>query len=230
MAAASNGSLGRLCRPASSRIVNHGGHSHTSVARITAKALQRCTIQGWPSKPSPSRTTLTIPNWSLNIQRSMMAAITGATMSGRSSMKRSCSLNLMPACCPILPPLRLPWIVYNIAHNTMPRQSSSASVKRALARAPGRRPSGTSVGAISARVEEDIVLGRLQPREHLVEQDLADRFGTHRAAVRQALFDLDKKGLIERVPNRGALVRDLSPDDVQQIYAVREELASMPPP
>ncbi len=109
----------------------------------------------------------------------------------------------------------------------MPRQSSSASVKRALARAPGRRPSGTSVGAISARVEEDIVLGRLQPREHLVEQDLADRFGTHRAAVRQALFDLDKKGLIERVPNRGALVRDLSPDDVRQIYAVREELESM---
>jgi DNA-binding GntR family transcriptional regulator len=83
------------------------------------------------------------------------------------------------------------------------------------------------IGAISAQLEEDIVLGRLQPREHLVEQDLADRFGTHRAAVRQALFDLDKKGLIKRVPNRGALVRDLSPDDVRQIYAVREELESM---
>ena len=71
------------------------------------------------------------------------------------------------------------------------------------------------------------MLGRLQPRERLIEQDLADRFETHRAAVRQALFDLDKKGLIVRVPNRGALVRDLSPDDVRQIYAVREELELM---
>lgn len=109
----------------------------------------------------------------------------------------------------------------------MPRKSSPALVKRAPARAPGRLRSGAGVGAISARIEEDIVLGRLQPRERLVEQDLADRFGTHRAAVRQALFDLDKKGLVERVPNRGALVRDLSPDDVRQIYAVREELESM---
>lgn len=109
----------------------------------------------------------------------------------------------------------------------MPRQSTSASVKHALARAHGRRPSGVGVDAIAARLEEDIVLGRLQPRERLIEQDLANRFGTHRAAVRQALFDLDKKGLIERVPNRGALVRDLTPEEVSQIYAVREKLELM---
>jgi DNA-binding GntR family transcriptional regulator len=105
----------------------------------------------------------------------------------------------------------------------MPRKTSSVSTKRTSPRAPDLGPSG----AIAVRLEEDIVLGRLQPRERLVEQDLANRFGTHRAAVRQALFDLDKKGLIERVPNRGALVRDLSPDEVRQIYAVREELEAM---
>src|SRR6266851_10165622 len=109
----------------------------------------------------------------------------------------------------------------------MRRLGSSASIKHAPAGRPKRLPSSAGVGAISAQLEEDIVLGRLQPREHLVEQDLANRFGTHRAAVRQALFDLDKKGLIQRVPNRGALIRDLSPDDVRQIYAVREELESM---
>lgn len=105
----------------------------------------------------------------------------------------------------------------------MVRTSAATSLKPAL----GHRPSAARAGTIAAQLEEDIVLGRLQPRERLVEQDLADRFDTHRAAVRQALFDLDKKGLIERVPNRGALVRDLSPDDVRQIYAVREELESM---
>src|SRR5258708_31857037 len=105
----------------------------------------------------------------------------------------------------------------------MGRAVPSASLKPASA----RRSSGARASTITAELEEDIVLGRLQPRERLVEQDLADRFGTHRAAVRQALFDLDKKGLIERVPNRRALVRHLSPHDVRQIYAVRAELESL---
>jgi DNA-binding GntR family transcriptional regulator len=105
----------------------------------------------------------------------------------------------------------------------MARAALSASPKPT----PGRRPAAARASTIAGQLEEDIVLGRLRPRERLVEQDLADRFGTHRAAVRQALFDLDTKGLIEHVPNRGASVRDLSPDEVRQIYAVREELESM---
>src|SRR5258708_16196425 len=96
----------------------------------------------------------------------------------------------------------------------MPRISSPALVRRATARTPKRLPSDAGVSVISARLEEDIVLGRLQPRERLVEQDLADRFGTHRAAVRQALFDLDKTGLIERSPHCRALLLHLSPNDV----------------
>ena len=99
----------------------------------------------------------------------------------------------------------------------MPRVSTSSSVKGPSVRPPGHPSSRAGVSAIAAQLEEDIVLGRLQPRERLIEQDLAIRFETHRAAVRQALFDLDKKGLIVRVPNRGALVRDLSPDEVRQI-------------
>src|SRR5258708_37944469 len=132
-------------------------------------------------------------------------------LSGRSSSST-------PACCAIFSSFGLLRIVYNIAHNTMPRISSPALVRRATARTPKRLPFDAGVSVISARLEEDIVLGRLQPRERLVEQDLADRFGTHRAAVRQALFDLDKKGLINRVPNAGALVRSLSPHPVPRTY------------
>ena len=49
-------------------------------------ALQRCTSQGCPSRPIASSTTLTMPNWSLKIQRIMIAATTGATISGTSSI------------------------------------------------------------------------------------------------------------------------------------------------
>jgi DNA-binding GntR family transcriptional regulator len=80
---------------------------------------------------------------------------------------------------------------------------------------------------IATRLEEDIVLGRLHPRERLVEQDLCDRFETHRGDVRLALFELGKKGIVQRIPNRGAVVRDLTPKEVTQIYAVREELEVM---
>src|SRR5882757_4998628 len=85
-----------------------------------------------------------------------------------------------------------------------------------------------SVSDVIARtLEEDIVLGRRHPREHLVEQDLCERFNTHRGDVRLALFEPEKKGIIQRIPNRGAIVRDLTPKEVREIYAVGEELEVM---
>lgn len=89
---------------------------------------------------------------------------------------------------------------------------------------PAREPAAI---VIAKRIEEDIVLGRRQPRERLVEQDLCDLFQTHRGDVRLALFELEKKGLVERIPNRGAMVRGLTPREVKEIYAVREELEVM---
>jgi DNA-binding GntR family transcriptional regulator len=80
---------------------------------------------------------------------------------------------------------------------------------------------------IATSLEEDIVLGRRHPRERLIEQELCDRFNTHRGDVRLALFELEKKGVIQRIPNRGAAVRDLTPKEVTEIYAVREELEVM---
>jgi DNA-binding GntR family transcriptional regulator len=90
-----------------------------------------------------------------------------------------------------------------------------------------RRQERGMADKIATRLEEDIVLGRRHPRERLVEQDLCDRFSTHRADVRLALFELEKKGIVQRIPNRGAIVRDLTPKEVREIYAVREQLEVM---
>src|SRR5260370_34299539 len=88
-----------------------------------------------------------------------------------------------------------------------------------------------SVSDVIARsLEEDIVLGRRHPREHLVEQDLCERFNTHRGDVRLALFELEKKGIIRRIPNRGAIVRDLTPKEGRQTYPVPEQPDVMPIP
>jgi DNA-binding GntR family transcriptional regulator len=77
---------------------------------------------------------------------------------------------------------------------------------------------------IVAALQEDIVLGRLAPGARLVEEDLADQLKTKRHVLRQAFVELERFGLIERKRNRGASVRQLTLDDVAQIYAVREIL------
>jgi len=50
------------------------------------------------------------------------------------------------------------------------------------------------------------------------------RFGLKRHVVRDALSELDSIGLVVRVPNRGAYVRELTPKEVIEIYEVREIL------
>lgn len=73
-------------------------------------------------------------------------------------------------------------------------------------------------------LEEEIVLGFLHPRERLVEDELLARFNLKRHVVRQALVELEQMGLVERKRNVGALVRDYSIKEVEDLYAVRELL------
>jgi DNA-binding GntR family transcriptional regulator len=119
------------------------------------------------------------------------------------------------------------------ANRALPRKpatrGATAGAKREMRNLPpkprARQPAIAEV--IATRLEEDIVLGRRHPRERLIEQDLCEQFSTHRADVRLALFELEKKGIIQRIPNRGAIVRDLTPKEVTEIYAVREKLEVM---
>ncbi|AOY96818.1 GntR family transcriptional regulator [Cupriavidus sp. USMAA2-4] len=73
-------------------------------------------------------------------------------------------------------------------------------------------------------LEEDIVFGRLHPRERLVEDDLMERFGLKRHVVRQALSALEQMGAVERRRNVGALVRAFEPEEVVELFGLRELL------
>ncbi|WP_375450234.1 GntR family transcriptional regulator [uncultured Devosia sp.] len=77
---------------------------------------------------------------------------------------------------------------------------------------------------VTAALEEDIALGRLLPRERLVEDELIVRFGVKRHVVRQALVDLEAMGIVVRQPNKGAMVKDFLPKEVEDLYTVRELL------
>jgi DNA-binding GntR family transcriptional regulator len=74
------------------------------------------------------------------------------------------------------------------------------------------------------RLEEDIIFGRFAPGSRLIEDTLMNRYGASRHFVRQALFQLDRQGIVLREKNVGATVRFYSSDEVRQIYEVREML------
>lgn len=73
-------------------------------------------------------------------------------------------------------------------------------------------------------LESDILFGLLRPRERLIEDALIQRFGTKRHVVRQSLTELERMGIVVRVPNRGAMVRDFSAQEVEEIAELREIL------
>jgi len=78
-----------------------------------------------------------------------------------------------------------------------------------------------SVQEVVGSLEVDIVLGRLYPRERLVEETLTKRFGTTRHVVRQALRELEICGLVIRETNKGATIQEYSADQVNQLYQMR---------
>src|SRR6185369_10116596 len=74
---------------------------------------------------------------------------------------------------------------------------------------------------------EDILNRRLSPGDRIVETRIAQRFGVSQAPVREALRDLELFGFVVTSPFRGAIVREISADDLLQLYPIRAVLEGL---
>jgi DNA-binding GntR family transcriptional regulator len=90
-----------------------------------------------------------------------------------------------------------------------------------------RGPAPSNVELALEAVRDAIVAGRLRPGERIKEIPLADELGFSRAPVRDALRLLERDGLVELVPNRGAIVPELRAVDVLEVYALRTSLGTL---
>jgi DNA-binding GntR family transcriptional regulator len=63
--------------------------------------------------------------------------------------------------------------------------------------------------------------GTLRDGDRLVERDLAAHFSVSRIPMREAIRQLEHDGLVDIYRNRGAVVRTLSVDDLDEIYQLR---------
>lgn len=68
---------------------------------------------------------------------------------------------------------------------------------------------------------EAIIEGRLASGARLSETVIADSFGVSRTPVREALYALERDGLIERPPRKGARVSTVTHSQVTDIYVCR---------
>ncbi len=66
-----------------------------------------------------------------------------------------------------------------------------------------------------------ILRGELQAGEHIVEMRLAQQLGVSQGPVREALRDLEIFGFVVRSPFRGTQVRQVSAEDIAQVYPLR---------
>jgi DNA-binding GntR family transcriptional regulator len=91
----------------------------------------------------------------------------------------------------------------------------------------GARRSQPSMAEVLNTLRQRIARQEIPPGSKLREHDLADEFAVPRTRIREVFGALESRGLIERIPNRGAVVMRLDSGHVFQLYDAREALEGL---
>ena len=67
-----------------------------------------------------------------------------------------------------------------------------------------------------------IMSHELKPGQAIVEQDISDRLNISRTPIREAFKQLESEGLVRHLPSRGTFVTNLTVQDVEEIFQLRE--------
>ena len=74
--------------------------------------------------------------------------------------------------------------------------------------------------AVTARLRDLIVEGELPEGSRIVEREICEQLGISRTPLREAFKVLAAEGLVEILPNRGAVVSRLGPREARDMLAV----------
>jgi DNA-binding GntR family transcriptional regulator len=115
---------------------------------------------------------------------------------------------------------------FGMARSRLRSVPASAPSARAGRAAPRPRKADAPQD-ITLILRQRIATQEIPPGSKLRENELALEFGVARARVREALSVLEQRGLVERIPNRGAVVMRLELSQVAHLYDVREVLEGL---
>ena len=82
-------------------------------------------------------------------------------------------------------------------------------------------PRQSLTSAVADKLRDQIIRGDIPEGAQLRQDAIATQFQVSRIPVREALRQLDAEGLIAIVPNRGAIVPALSPNDIEELFSIR---------
>jgi DNA-binding GntR family transcriptional regulator len=85
----------------------------------------------------------------------------------------------------------------------------------------------TTVERIAGTIQSQVLSGAVAIGTRLRQEALAEQFGVSRTPVREALRKLEATGVVELLPNRGAIVRGPSVREIREAYEVRAELEGL---
>ena len=70
------------------------------------------------------------------------------------------------------------------------------------------------------KIRKAIVYGELQPGERLIERQIIAKFNIGKTPVREAIRQLQSEGLVDALPNKGAVVKRISVQEMEEAYDV----------
>jgi len=85
----------------------------------------------------------------------------------------------------------------------------------------------TAADRVFEALQDAIVRGDIEPGSRVGETELAERFGTSRGPLREALRRLESRRLVERTPHVGIRIASLSHGALIELYYLREALEGM---
>jgi DNA-binding GntR family transcriptional regulator len=88
-------------------------------------------------------------------------------------------------------------------------------------------PAPSNVMVVAQVLREAIARGEFSVGDRIKESPLARQMGISRGPIRDALRVLHDEGLVQLVPNRGAIVPQVTASDVVEVYALRVTLGSL---
>jgi len=77
------------------------------------------------------------------------------------------------------------------------------------------------------RIRQMIIDGELTPGDKVPEKELCERFAVSRTPLREALKVLASEALVTLTPNRGAMIADLTLDDLEEAFPVMGALEAL---
>jgi DNA-binding GntR family transcriptional regulator len=83
---------------------------------------------------------------------------------------------------------------------------------------------GAAGARIAGELRDAILNGEYDPGARIRQDDLAERYGSSRVPVREALRMLEAEGLLTVVANTGAWVTELTLADCEELYRIRERI------